>query len=195
MNRTYVLLLCLLLSLGQSIALSSDFQLAIGLSYIEGLDDIATVYEDNLRAEGYIVHTVDSMPIALALQPYVQFENSLGIGVDIGPAMIIYGDSEFFCLPIALMGKYIFLPESDFSPYVKAGISHQIASGDYVESSSVGAKAAVGLELLKTKKTSLAVEFAYDTSEIEFLDKKVGSTATRSIKPAETTISLLFMFK
>jgi len=200
MNKTHAFLLCLVLLLGQSVASSSEFQFNIGLSYIEGIDDVADSYKDNLNAQGFTVFSADSIPIGLTLQPYVQFDDFFAVGVDIGPSAIITGDRDYIGIPIALMGRYEFGPldpydSGDLSLYVKGGVSYQYASGDYVEGSSFGVKGAVGLEFWKTKITSLAVEVAYDSSEVEIQDFTAGSTGNKEIRPSEFTVSLLLMFK
>lgn len=191
---TRIALLSLVLVLSGGVCLAGDLKCPIGLSYIEGFDDIVDLHENNLKSDGYAVVDTVYIPVGLTLQPYLEINPNIGIGVDIGPAMMIYGDTDFFSLPLAVMGRYNFLPDSSISPYVRAGFSHPIASGDYVESSSTGFKAAFGLDFLKTEKITLSVEYAFDSAEIEFNDYQSSQTSTKKLKPSENSLSLLIRF-
>ena len=58
---------------------------------------------------------------------------------------------------------YNFAPNADVSPYVRAGVIHHIASGDYESSSNPGLLVAAGLDFQR-----LTIEVAFDDSDVEF---------------------------
>jgi len=114
-------------------AKAADWRFPLGFTYVSGFEDVVDNYEDNLEAEGYYVETVDYWPVGISFHPYVQFDNGFGVGAGIGPTMIIYGDADFFDIPIGLDVRYTFIPTASISPYVRIGGRNHLASGDYVE--------------------------------------------------------------
>ncbi|MFQ5901459.1 MAG: hypothetical protein ACE5IH_07885 [Thermodesulfobacteriota bacterium] len=173
-------------------AKAADWRFPVGFTYISGIGDIADNYEDNLEAEGYWVISVDAIPIGISFHPYVQFDNGFRVGTGIGPAMLIYGDADFFNIPINLNGGYTFFPSANTSPYVRGGIMYHIASGDYVEGTTPGFFGGIGVEFLRNRRVGFGIEIAYDTSEIE-LEKKVNNT-TEDIQPIGLMVNIFAIF-
>jgi len=171
----------------------------IGISYVSGFEDVLDQYEDNLEIEllnkGYSYVDVDTtyIPVGLSLHPYYQWDDGFRLGARIGPGMIIYGDVDHFQLPLSVTAGYTFMPDGPVSPYVLAGPSYHVASGDYVDGSNLGFTGGVGIELLKGKKFSLALEGVYDSAEVDIDNYRTGGTD--GIKAAEFVLSLLFIFK
>jgi hypothetical protein len=52
--------------------------------------------------------------------------------------MIVLGDADFFNLPLNLNCRYTFNHQGNVFPYIRAGVSRNFASGDYVEGSKIG---------------------------------------------------------
>lgn len=172
-----------------------NWRFPVGLSYISGFSDIADLHEENLEAEGYITTSVEPVPVALAFNPYVEFDFGLGIGAGVGPLMIIAGDTDFLNLPLKLDVRYA-IPKIKVSPYIRAGLSHHLASGEYVEGSTPGLFGGIGIEFLRNKMIGFGAEMSFDSAEIEFEKKYAETTATTTekIKPCEFMISIFAVF-
>lgn len=185
-------------------AMAGQMRWPIGISYVSGFGDLVDLYEDNLEAEleakGYTVidndDDVDAWPVGISFQPYYQWDNGFRLGVGAGPIMIIMGDVDHFQVPVSVTAGYTFMPDGPVSPYVKAGPSYHIASGDYVDGSNVGFVAGAGIEFLKSKRFALMLEAVYDSAEVDIEDHRPGAKLgdTEGIKAAEFSVSVLFRF-
>lgn len=185
---------------------AGEWRIPVGISYAGGLSDIVDLHEDNLDAEllwmyggWYEAESVNEVPVGLAVRPYYLFNNGLGIGVDIGPVMYIGGDVTFTNVPVNVNCRFALTQFDSVLPYVRVGVSHHFASGDYVEDSGPGAFGAIGFEFLKNSVVGWGFEFAYDSSEIEFdeydmLYTPYSSTGTKKIKPIGLTASIFAVF-
>ncbi len=172
----------------------------IGISYVSGYEDVVDQYEDNIVFElqnqrFFVIESddIDFVPIGLSLQPYYQWDDGFRLGVGFGPAMLMYGDRDHFQLPVSVTAGYTFMPDGPVSPYVRGGPSYHVASGDYVDGSNMGFLGGAGIEFLKSKRFSLALEATYDSAEVDIDNKRTGGT--EGIRAAEFVVSLLFMFK
>lgn len=174
-------------------ATAGEWNFPLGFTFISGFNDITDLHEDNLNSSGYTTDSVDGLPIGLAFRPYYLTDFGLGFGVDIGPAMMIFGDVDFFNLPVNVNMRYAFASTTAFSPYIRAGLSYNLASGDYVEDKSAGLIGAVGIEFLRNKRVHFGFEFAYDTSEIEFEDLS-SADGTDELRPCGFTASIFAVF-
>ena len=87
------------------------------------------------------------------------------------------------------------MKSSNISPYVRAGGKYNMASGEYVESSSIGFFGGVGIEFSRTSKPSWGLEVAYDTSEIELKKYKTTSSFNKEkVKPGDLLVSVFMIF-
>jgi len=154
---------------------AAEWCFPVGLTGITGFGDVVDLHKENLEAKGYIVDSSTYLPVGITFQPYVQFENGLRLGGGLGPFALILIDSpgtadgessNFYDLPVNLNIGYTFLPESNISPYIKAGGLYHFAGGDYVEDISPGFFGAAGIEFFRKNMVSLGLEIAYDTSTI-----------------------------
>ena len=175
-----------------SSAMAADWRFPLGLTYVSGIEDVVDTYEDNLEAEGYTVYDTDYWPVGISFHPYVQFENGLGIGASIGPIMMIYGDTDFFAVPVGLDARYTFIPEASVSPYVRVGGRTHLASGDYVEGTTPGFFGAIGLEFLRDRRVSIGAEISTDASEIEL--ERLEHNDTEDVQPCELMVSVFVVF-
>ena len=137
-------------------AMAADWRFPLGLTYPSGLEDVVDIYDDNLEAEGYSVDW-DRYPIGISFHPYVQFDSGFGIGGSVGPIMLILSDedADFFAVPVGLDARYTFIPGASISPYIRVGGRTHLASGDYVEGTTPGFFAAIGLEFLRNRRVSI----------------------------------------
>ncbi|MEW6419128.1 MAG: outer membrane beta-barrel protein [Nitrospirota bacterium] len=155
-----------------------------------------------MEAKGYDVDTEFAWPVGLTFQPYVEFDNGLGVGMGLGPMMIVATnqDADFFNLPVNLNLRYSFLPKEKISPYVRAGASYNITSGDYVEGSKIGFLGALGVEFLRKSPVGFGLEVGYDSSEIEFEEFErpypygVVKKGTKDIAPINWWASIFIVF-
>jgi hypothetical protein len=159
----------------------------VGLAYVTGFDKVVEVYEENLRIE-----IEDNYPIGLTFDPYYQWESGLAVGAGIGPLMLVSGDVDLVNVPVNIHGRYYFDPEGNFSPYFKAGFSYNIASGDNVDSSSLGVFGGLGLEFYRSNSLSWGLEAIYDTSSIEF--ERNWRSGTSNIKPIALKVGVFIIF-
>ncbi len=216
MKKRDLLCICLIavLAFAGSLAEAADWRFPLGLTYLGGINDVKEVYDDNVKAKytdleddnfGYAV------PVGITFNPYVEFENGIAAGLGIGPIayMLYYVESRrggttdeetfsFTNVPVSLDFRFIFMPKSHTSPYVRAGGRYNIASGDFVESSSVGFFGGAGIEFGRTNTVGGGLEVTYDTSKVEFekLERINGqlTSDTEKIKPGALMISAFVVF-
>ncbi len=175
---------------------AAEWRCPFGLTYINGFEDTFDIYEKNLEAKGYLVDTELFVPVGLSVQPYLLFNNGLGIGFGLGPVMFIWStEADFFAVPVNLDLRYIFFSKAPIAPYVRVGGRYHIANGDYVESSSVGAFGGIGIEFARKHSKGWGIEIAYDTSEIE-MKKYRSKTAynLEKVEPSAMMASIFFVF-
>lgn len=166
----------------------ADWRLPVGFSYVSGIQQIQDLYKENLNAEGYVIaESIKSLPVGLSFSPYWQFESGLAVGGMIGPAMIIGGDASFQNLPIGLDLRYLPFPAAATSPYLRTGVKHNLAGGDYVEKSIPGFIAGAGIEFRRNSRIGFGFEALYDSSKIRF--EEVASNSVREIQPARITVT------
>lgn len=194
----------ILVCLSAGVAHAGNFRFPVGLAYVSGYNDIKNRYENNLDAEGYLAVSTGGVPIGMMFQPYYQFDSGLGVGVGLGPLMVIMGDRDFYDLPVAVDARYYILPDANISPYVRAGIKKHLASGSYVNSSTVGVFGGAGVEFFRKKRVGLGVEVLFDNSSIEFETKNfemnpntfgwATQTGKEEIKPSKFLVSISAIF-
>ncbi len=180
---------------GLGSATANEWRIPVGVAFVSGMRDIIDQYEDNLQAEGFITESADGIPVGISLQPYYEFDSGLGIGIGFGPAMFIFGDVDFFNLPVNACLRYALMPKSSASVYFRAGISRNMASGDYVVDSKIGFLGAIGIELMRDRAVSLGIEIGYDSSTIELEDRTTfDPDDTKEFKPVGFTVSAFAVF-
>lgn len=171
---------------------AGEWRFPVGLSYVSGVSDIGDLIEDN-ASTAYVDADVTAIPVGITFRPYYEWDMGLGVGMDFGPVMMTVGDVDFFNLPISATCRYAFLADRNVSPYVKAGVSYNIVSGDYDRSSDPGLIAAVGVEFMRNRAVGMGIEVAYNTSEIEF-DDYDHYPYIKTIKPCEYTVTFSAIF-
>ena len=134
---------------------AGEFRFPLGFTYLSGSGEISSQMEDNLRAKGYYVDTIEGLPIGISFQPYYEFDFGLGIGVGLGPIIATIGDASLLDIPVNLSLRYAILPHLAITPYIRTGISSHIASGDYLESTNMGFVGAIGVEFMRNRAVSV----------------------------------------
>ncbi|MEJ2638642.1 MAG: outer membrane beta-barrel protein [Desulfosarcinaceae bacterium] len=183
-------LLCLNLA---STATAGEWRIPFGLTYVAGASKFLGQIEDNLEAEGYTTDTF-IWPVGITAQPYYEFDFGLGVGFGAGPLVLVSGDADAMLLPLNASLRYAFLPWAKVTPYVRAGVSYVMASGDYVESSSAGMVGALGVEFLRHKPVGVGIEIGYDSAVVEMEDLEAGPDETEDIKAVGLIISIQAIF-
>jgi hypothetical protein len=197
-SKLHLCIICLVVMLCATSAVAAGWRFPVGLAYINGFSDVQDRYEKNVQAEGYSTSSTTAIPVGLQLQPYYQFDNGIGIGATLGPAMFIFGDRSFTNIPVGVDVRYMILPGTDISPFVRVGVKKHFASGDYVKSSSIGAYGGIGVEFFRKSRVSMGLELIADSSSIEF-DKKTKSggrvvNSTENIQPSKFLICIYSAF-
>jgi hypothetical protein len=159
--KTTILALVALSLAGTSTAHALEWHL--GVAYASDVENVADLYEENLRIEGFDAEVDLQFPLGVAVG--VMYDWASGIRADggLGPVFFIGGDVDHFEVPVSATVGYNFLRTADISPYVRAGIVYHFASGDYYESSSPGVFAAAGLDFER-----FSLELSVDSSEVKF---------------------------
>jgi len=135
----------------------------VGVAYATGLNDVTDLHEDNLRASGLEADVDLKVPLGLAGGVTYDWPSGLRFDVTLGPTFFIGGDVSHSELPLGASVGYNFAREADISPFVRAGLIHHIASGDYETGSSPGLLVAAGVDFQR-----LTIEVALDNSEVDF---------------------------
>lgn len=135
----------------------------LGVSYASGVQDVADLYEDNLRLDGREANVDLKFPLGIAASFLYDWTTEWRTDVGVGPVFAIGGDVRHFEVPLSVTMGYQFLPYSQYSPYLRAGVIHHFASGDQYDSSTPGLFAAVGVDF-----THFTLELATDQSKVTF---------------------------
>lgn len=142
----------------------TTFDHSVGLSYVSGFSEIIDFYDEafNLDSSGGI-------PVGLFYNFTTNFASGLRIDAGLGPLAMIFGDLEYYDVPLRVQVGYTFIPKSSFRPYVKAGVSYHFSDGDYVkDEAGLGLLGTVGVEFGRRGTISGFVEVSHDTAEATF---------------------------
>ena len=135
----------------------------VGISYATGLSDVTDLHEDNLRASGLDADVDLKVPLGIAGGVTYDWPSGMRLDVMLGPTFFIGGDVSHSELPLGATIGYSFARDSDISPFVRAGIIHHFASGDYETGSNAGLLVAAGVDFRR-----FTIEVALDNSELDF---------------------------
>lgn len=161
-----------------------DWRFPVGISFSSGLFELSDTVEDHFYDSPHWDFDGIVIPVGLQFSPYAEFDFGLGVGLSFGPPSFLivyeeywdswgyyYDDTKVgWTLPVGVDVRYSFHPlmkESNICPYVRVGPRYTFAGGDFYDSAdTVGFYGGVGVEFLRNKKISVAVEAGYDTSEV-----------------------------
>ncbi|MCU7905178.1 MAG: hypothetical protein KZQ76_04840 [Candidatus Thiodiazotropha sp. (ex Epidulcina cf. delphinae)] len=134
----------------------------IGFSYVSGAKNIWDWHEDNLLLDDEL----SGVPIGLSYRFAGLFDSGFRLDAGVGPLVLIFGDVEYYDVPIQLSIGYGFFSSSYFRPYARVGASFHINDGDYlVDGTDVGAIGALGFELGEPNDSvNFFMEASYDSS-------------------------------
>jgi hypothetical protein len=172
-------------------ARADDWHAGPGVAYVSKINDVVDIYQANVRAQGKTVEVKKPFPLGVAFDAHYQMDSGLRIGFGLGPYFRLSGASKHFELPINGTVGYNFMPQEQVSAYVKGGLVHHFASGDFYESSQPGVLAAGGVEMARQGSLSFTIELAFDGSKIE-LDRLPGTTV--KLRSYETVLSFFVKF-
>jgi hypothetical protein len=185
---------------------TADMRYRVAISYVDGLNDLADRFEDNLVVEEVGASgtaDVDTfiMPVGITLFPYYQWNNGFLVGPAIGPFTLVLvegleEDRYYWQLPLSVNFGYVFAPDDPVSFYFRVGPSYHLANGRFVERSNVsnlGVVAAIGLEFFQSPHFRMGLEAAYDSATVEMTNERRGGT--EEFKSSEFSFGLFFLFK
>jgi len=174
-----------------------SFRIQLGLSYASGAPKVQDAMKYAVEsATGARVEKKFLWPVGLSVSPYLELSSGLGVGASVGPTMFMLTQNwlgpDYFSwiLPLGADVRYTFLPHREVSPYVRAGFRYPVAGGDFIDSSTIGAFGAVGVEFLRQRKIALGLEGAYDSSQVRIR----GGRFSKDVKPYQVTISVFARF-
>ena len=164
---------------------SGKWNFAIGYSFLTNVDELKDTYKDlsGTHGDGRDVY---GLTVGVIFYPYRQYTNGIRIGPSVGPLILLLGDAQHVEVPVNMTIGYSFFSDTNYSPYLKTGISYHIASGDYLADSIPGFYGGLGLEILNKKRLHLGIEAAYDAAVIK-TEKHAGSRQQK-IKTGELTL-------
>jgi opacity protein-like surface antigen len=172
------------------------FEWRVGVAYVSGLSDVTDLYEQNLRIEGLNADVDLKVPLGLTAGVTYDYPSGLRLDVTLGPAFFIGGEVSYSEVPLAATLGYNFDMGGDASPFVRAGITHHFASGDYEAGSNPGLLVAAGLDFRR-----LTIEVAFDRSEVEFdtavcnANNTVCTPAREKLNTYEVIASVFWRFR
>ena len=199
MMKTLVAAAVAVLAFPVASARADDWTVGPGVAYVSNLNHVIDIYKADVRAQGKTVNVDKALPVGISFDADYQMNTGLRIGAGLGPYFRLSGDVKHFELPISGSVGYLFLPEEQTSPYVKAGIVYHIASGDFYESSTPGLLIAGGLDFARRSKLSGTVQVSFDTSKVELdilcAPGQANCTAgTEKFRSYETVVSFFVKF-
>jgi hypothetical protein len=199
MMKTFVAAALTILVLPVANARADDWTVGPGIAYVSNINHVLDVYKDNVRAQGKTVDVDKALPVGISFDASYQMDTGLRIGFGLGPYFRLTGDVKHFELPINGTVGYLFLPDQNASPYVKGGVVHHFASGDFYESSTPGLLVAGGLDFARRSKLSGTVELSFDASKVELdilcAPGQANCTAgTEKFRSYETVVSFFVKF-
>lgn len=168
-----------------TITYGGEWNNQFGLSYSSSFSDVEDLYKDNLERSGYRVEDVSGLPVGASYSGHYQFNNGFFVGGGLGPIFLILGDVSHS--EIAVNGKigWTFFSGSTVSPFISAGISKHIVTGDYVEGDSAGPLVEAGIKI-----NQFGVKVTHDGSEVVFQSEGGNKT----LNSYDTIVTLFFEF-
>lgn len=176
---------------------AGDWRFPVGFAYYGGAQDVVDQCEDNLKVGNADVDVEESLPVGLSFQPYYEFDKGLGIGVGFGPYLLITSDDDVLVsdLPMNVSVRYALRPDASVSPYLKAGVSVHLASGDYVDEVELGVIGALGVELNRNGVVGFGLEVGLDNGTLKIDDiTTTDSGATEDFQPVGLSVSIFAVF-
>ena len=140
-----------------------EWRFPVRFTFLSSVYDIADWHEDNTGADVDVV-----IPVGLSFAPYYEFPFGLALWGGVGPVTVMFGDIDYWNVPLNMGVGYSFLPNASVSPYARLGVQVPLADGDFVEDTSPGAVAAIGVEFMRKKPVGIHVEVGYSDSTVTF---------------------------
>lgn len=176
---------------------ADEWRIHFGLSYVGGLSDVVDFYEREIEDDGYEYDSTWEVPVGLSLGASYEFSHGSRIGLDLGPAYVIYveemgGDASYshWDVPLGLSYGFTFVPDAETSPYVRAGLRYHVTDGDFVDSSDPGVFGAFGVEFMRSKPVGFGFEVGYDSSTVTLL----GDVAAEEVETGGLLVSVFADF-
>jgi hypothetical protein len=175
-----------------------EARFAIGLTYAAGFTDVSDAIENYFEVNGYDIDSV-AIPVGLSVVGGYRFASGIEVLLDAGPFTYMYvdavggslsGEYTYWDIPVGLTAGYAFFTESAVSPYVRGGVRHHFAGGDFYDSTSPGFYVAGGVNFFSNKAVNLQLEVAYDAATVTYVFGKVQD----EIEPGGLLVSVRAAF-
>jgi hypothetical protein len=169
------------------------FKCDVGLSYMNGANDVNNKLKASINDNNTTLNTDGSIlvfPVGLELNPRVQFNNGIGVGLSLGPTEFAayeiktyYSSSSYsssskthfsYSIPIGPFVQYDILHDSNWSPFVRGGVKFPVAGGDDFKSSSAGLFGQVGVQFFRQNHVGMGFDVGYDASKITIRAGSLG---------------------
>jgi len=165
-------------------ATARTFDHSVGFSYLSGFGDVVEFYDDI----PYTYQETDTVPVGISYRATANLDSGMRVDLGIGPLALIFGDYEYWDVPLHATLGFSFFPNHSVRPYLRVGASLHIADGDYMtEDPGVGLLGAAGLEIGDRGRLSGFIEIAHDTAEATF---EYSAAHREKIKVNGTVITL-----
>lgn len=199
MMKTFAAAAIAILAFPVANAHADEWTVGPGVAYVSNINHVLDIYKADVKAQGKTVEVDTALPLGISFDADYQMNTGLRIGAGVGPYFRLSGDVKHFELPISGTVGYLFMPESNASPYVKGGIVYHIASGDFYESSTPGVLIAGGLDFARRSPLSGTIQVSFDASKVELdilcAPGQANCTAgTEKFRSYETVVSFFLKF-
>ncbi len=179
----------------------ASWHFPVALTYASGFKDVTDAAVGNFSGADKL-----NIPCGLSFSPYLEFASGVGVGLDVGPFMLVYvnvtrgsheDDAMGFLAPLGVYVRYDFIKEGAVSPYVRAGVRQCFVTGDIFDKGSAGVYGNVGIELSYNRSVKYGLEAGIDTSKVDvFRYNSSGylTSISQEVKPYKFTLSAFVSF-
>jgi hypothetical protein len=192
-HRALALAAAALLPLLPSAAAAADdsgraWRVQLGLTAVSGMNDL----EDKITANNPAFTSITISPVGLSLIIGYRVASDWTVAGSVGPVVVGTGDASFTIVPVGLSARYDITRGDSGVPYVRLGIEQAIANGDFVETGSAGAVAAIGYDFFGGNRGGFGLELAYRAAKVDVPGRTAA--AMKTAQPYKASLTAYWSF-
>lgn len=154
---------------------SDPWRVELGYRFLSNTDELKDTYT-HLSGSTDRGRDIRNWSPSLFVQPYRILENDFQIGLGVGPLIVLADDARHLELPVTLTLGRTLMVHHALTPYLKVGVSHHFAHGDFYARSMPGLYAGVGIRTPNTSDLKLGMELAWDAAVTRLQDPMTHTT-------------------
>jgi hypothetical protein len=166
----------------------AGFRIQPGLTGASGLSDLRSAIQDN----NPFLSMKQLTSVGLSFGVAYGFNDTLALGLSVGPIAAATGDVDFTIVPVALDLRVRLGHSEGFGTYARLGAEKASVSGDLISSGSVGGVLGLGIDFGKSGSGGFGIEAAYHSTQV-----KVNATpghAEKKVQPYKATVTVYYAF-